>query len=69
MVTGLRHWGSPGLSLRGTSTPAPQPQGCPGRLTKVQQHAVRGESGAELLLQVVGPVQQGLQLLRELPAL
>lgn len=32
-------------------------------LTEVQQHAVRGEGGAKLFLQVVGPVQQGFELL------
>lgn len=42
---------------------------CVLQLTKIQQHAVRGEGRAKLFLQVVGPVQQGLQLLSKLPSL
>lgn len=39
------------------------------QLTEVQQHAVGWEGGPKLLLQVVGPVQQRLQLLCKLSSL
>ena len=42
---------------------------CTVLLTEIQQHAVRGEGGTKFFLQVIGPVQQGLQLLGKLPPL
>lgn len=69
----LRHWGTkfwfsclvPNLCswhLRPAAA-------CMVLLTEIQQHAVRGESGTKFFLQVIGPVQQGLQLLSKLPPL
>lgn len=39
------------------------------QLTQIQQHAVRGKRRPKLFLEVVGSVQEGLQLLSKLPFL
>lgn len=68
------HWGSHSrfshcLPTPISGLPPPQYSLQGAQRTEVQQHAVRWEGGPKLLLQVVGPVQQGLQFLCKLSSL